>query len=78
MTPAYLREIIAEGSQASSKRFALVVATLSLGASTVVLSVAACLGQDVALALGAVSVPLAGLGGYSYVGGKKAESTEAA
>lgn len=75
MTPTYLREIIAEGSQASSKRFALVVATLSLGASTVVLSVAACLGQDVALALGAVSVPLAGLGGYSYVGGKKVEAT---
>ena len=73
MTPAYLREVINEGSQASSKRFALVVATLSLGLSTVVLSVAACLGQDVALALGAVSVPLAGLGGYSYVGGKKAE-----
>ena len=66
MTPAYLREVIAGGTSASSHRFALVVSVISLGVSTVILSIAACFGQDVALALGAVTVPLGGLGGFVY------------
>ncbi len=74
MTPAYLRSVIDGGSTASSKRFALVVAVLTLGLSTVILSVAACMGQDVAVALGTVSVPLAGLAGHSYVAGKRLEA----
>lgn len=74
MTPAYLREVIAGGTAASSHRFALVVASVSLGVSTIILSIAACFGQDVALALGAVTVPLGGLGGFVY--GKAQPSKE--
>lgn len=77
MTPAYLRSVIDGGSTASSKRFALVVAVITLGLSTIILSVAACLGQDVAVALGTVSVPLAGLAGHSYVAGKRTEAASA-
>jgi len=77
MTPAYLRSVIDGGSTASSKRFALVVAVITLGLSTIILSIAACMGQDVALALGTVAVPLAGLAGHSYVAGKKAEAVNA-
>ena len=51
----------------------MLMATFSLAVAVIVLSAAAYLGHDVALALGAVTVPLAGLGGYSYVGGKYAE-----
>lgn len=78
MTPAYLKEVIAGGTAASSHRFALVVAVLSLGLSTIILSIAACLGQDTALALGAVTVPLGGLGGFVYgkAQGDKPASTE--
>lgn len=57
----------------SSKRIAMLLATVSLSLATIGLAIAACLGYEVAAALGAVSVPLAGLGGYSYVGGKSAE-----
>lgn len=52
----------------------MLTATFSLSIATVGLSVAACLGYDVAAALSAVSVPLAGLGGYSYVNGKSTEA----
>ena len=52
--------------QASSKRVALLMATLSLSAATVLLSVAAVMGYSVAGELGAVALPLAGLGGWSY------------
>ena len=58
----------------SSKRIAMLMATFALAVSTILLSIAAMYGRDVAMALGAVSVPLAGLGGYSYVGGKTAEA----
>lgn len=47
----------------------MLIATFALALSVVILSVAALFGYEVALALGAVSVPLAGLGGYSYVNG---------
>ena len=58
----------------SSKRVALLASTFALAASTITLSVAACFGHDVAAGLAAVAVPLAGLGGWSYVGGKDAEA----
>lgn len=77
MTPAYLREVIAGGTSASSHRFALVVASVSLGVSTVILSIAACCGQDVALALGAVTVPLGGLGGFVYGKAQPAKTEDA-
>lgn len=71
----WLREAISDGKSgtASAKRLAMLVATFALAIAVVVLAAAAYLGHDVALALGAVTVPLAGLGGYSYVGGKYAE-----
>lgn len=69
---SWLREAISDSStnRVSSKRVAMLMATAALATSVVTLSAAALFGYDVALALGAVSVPLAGLGGYSYVNGK--------
>lgn len=57
----------------SAKRVAMLLATLSMSISEVVLAVAALYGRNVDMALAAVSVPLAGLGGYSYVNGKANE-----
>lgn len=75
----WLREAISDSKSgtASAKRLAMLLATVALAIATVVLAAAALLGHDVAVALGAVTVPLAGLGGYSYVGGKYAERKRA-
>lgn len=73
---SWLREAISDSTtnKASAKRIALLMAALSMSAAVVILSVAALLvGRDVAAALGAIAVPLAGLAGYGYVGGKAAE-----
>lgn len=70
----WVRETIAGSNGiASSKRVALLMATFSLSVATVLLSVAALMGYSVAAELGAVSLPLAGLGGYSYVNGIQAQ-----
>lgn len=72
----WLREAISDGRTglASAKRIALLMAALSMSAAVVILSVAALVvGRDVAAALGAIAVPLAGLAGYGYVQGKAAE-----
>ena len=71
----WLREYISDGKtgQASSKRIAMLSGAISMSIAVIVLSVAAWFGYDVAAALWAVTVPLAGLGGYSYVNGKIAE-----
>lgn len=71
----WLRESISDGKtgQASSKRIAMLSGAISMSIAVIVLSVAAWFGYDVAAALWAVTVPLAGLGGYSYVNGKIAE-----
>ena len=73
----WLREVLSDPKyhQLSSKRLAMLIATFALALSVVILSVAALFGYEVALALGAVSVPLAGLGGYSYVEGSKIHKT---
>ncbi len=73
---SWLREAVTDRYHncVSSKRVTLLLATFALALSVVLLSVAACLGRDVGVALGAVAVPLAGLGGWSYVGGKGAEA----
>lgn len=72
----WLREILSErDNRLSSKRVAMMIATLTLAVSTLILSSAALYGWDVAAALGAVSIPLAGLGGFTYIGGKYAERT---
>jgi len=70
----WLREAISEKTgQASSKRIALLSGAASMSLAVLVLSSAALFGYDVAGALWAVTIPLAGLGGYSYVNGKMAE-----
>ena len=72
----WLRESISDGKTgtASSKRIAMLSGAISMSIAVIVLSVAAWFGYDVAAALWAVTVPLAGLGGYSYVNGKVAEN----
>lgn len=72
----WLREAISDGTsgRASAKRLAMLIATLALALAVVILSVAGFIGRDIAVALGAVAVPLAGLGGYGYVNGKSAEA----
>ena len=78
MSSMWLRETIndSQTNKASAKRVAMLLATGSLSMSVIALSVAAIAGYDVAASLGAVSVPLAGLGGYSYVNGKNAETNK--
>lgn len=71
----WLREAINDSvtGKASSKRIAMLAGAVSMSLAVVVLSAASLFGYDVAAALWAVTVPLAGLGGYSYVNGKIAE-----
>lgn len=71
----WLREAIndSQTGKASSKRIAMLAGAVSMSLAVVVLSAASLFGCDVAAALWAVTVPLAGLGGYSYVNGKIAE-----
>lgn len=71
----WLREAINDGKtgQASSKRVVMLAGAGSMSIAVLVLSAASLFGFDVAAALWAVTVPLAGLGGYSYVNGKIAE-----
>jgi len=57
----------------SSKRVGLLIATCAMSLSLILLAIAALYGHEVSMALGSVAVPLAGLNGYSYVGGKQAE-----
>ena len=72
----WLREAINDSAtgKASSKRIAMLAGAVSMSLAVVVLSAASLFGYDVAAALWAVTVPLAGLGGYSYVNGKVAEN----
>ena len=71
----WLREAINDSAtgKASSKRIAMLAGAVSMSIAVLVLSAASLFGYDVAAALWAVTVPLAGLGGYSYVNGKIAE-----
>ena len=71
----WLREAINDNKTgyASSKRIAMLAGAGSMSLAVLVLSAASLFGYDVAAALWAVTVPLAGLGGYSYVNGKIAE-----
>ena len=72
----WLRESISDSRTgvASAKRIALLVASPSMSLAVIILSLAALVvGRDVAAALGAIAVPLAGLAGYGYVNGKAAE-----
>lgn len=75
----WLREAISDSrtGKASSKRIAMLAAAISMAIAVVILASAALFGYEVAAALGAVCVPLAGLGGYSYVQGKAIEKGNA-
>lgn len=68
---AWIKEVLSASGDASSKRVAMLIATVSLALALLGLIGAAFAGRDVAAALWAVTIPLAGLGGYSYVGGIK-------
>lgn len=74
----WLREAINDSAtnKASSKRIAMLSGASAMSVAVIVLSAAAWFGYDVAAALWAVTVPLAGLGGYSYVNGKIAEKAQ--
>ena len=71
----WLREAINDSAtgKASSKRIAMLAGAAAMSLAVIVLSAASLFGYDIAAALWAVTVPLAGLGGYSYVNGKIAE-----
>ena len=71
----FLKEVISDSrtGKGSSKRFVFMLAGFALSLSTIILAIAACLGQDVGIAIGAVASSLAAFAGYGYVGGKKAE-----
>jgi len=69
-----IRELLSDSGEVSSKRVTMLLAAAALAISVVVLSIAAVMGREVAAALGAVAVPLAGLGGYSYVQGSRVQS----
>ena len=73
----WLREAINDSKtgQASSKRIiAMLSGAGSMSVAVILLSTASLFGYEVANALWAVTIPLAGLGGYSYVNGKIAEA----
>ena len=61
---------------ASAKRLVFVVGGFSLSVATIILAIAACAGAEVSASLLAVTGPLAGMAGYGYVGGKKAEQAK--
>jgi len=75
----WIREAINDSrtGQASSKRIAMLAGAGSMSLAVIILSAASLFGYDVAAALWAVTIPLAGLGGYSYVNGKLAEGKNA-
>lgn len=74
----WLREILSDDeSLLSSKRVSMLMATASLSIAEIILAVAALYGNNVDMALAAVSVPLAGIGGYSYVRGMAQENKNA-
>ena len=70
---AYIRQVISSADEATCHRFCMVVGSLTLAACTLILSIAEAFGAEVSVALGVVTVPLAGLAGYNYVRGKLAE-----
>ena len=68
----WAREAINNGATglASSRRLGYLIATCAMSASVLILAIATLLGHDTSVALGAVSVPLAGMQGYTFVQGK--------
>ncbi len=73
-----LREMLTDGrsKRGSSKRGALLLATIALSVALILLAVAAYVGRAVDVAIGSVAAALAALAGGSYVGGKTAERNQ--
>lgn len=72
---SWLREAVSDSrtNQVTTKRIVMLVAAVAMATSLIILALAAYVGREVALALGAVAGPLAGMAGYGYVNGKAAE-----
>lgn len=72
----WLREAVSDSQTGlvTTKRIVMLVAAVSMSTAIIILALAAYVGRDVALALGAIAGPLAGMAGYGYVNGKVAES----
>ena len=72
---SWLYDSLVDGvtQKVSSKRVVMLMAATAMSVATLLLSAAALLGHDVGLAIGAVTAPLAGLGGYTYVNGRERE-----
>ena len=72
---SWLRETISDSrtGTASSKRVVMIMAAAAMSVAVIILALGALCGYEVAAALGAVCVPLAGMSGYGYVRGKAAE-----
>lgn len=75
----WLREAATDGrtKAVSSKRVVMLLAGLAMSIAVVLLAIAALLGHPVSSELAAVSFPLAGMSGYSYVQGKAVEGRAA-
>lgn len=71
-----LREILSDNrsGRGSSKRAVALIATVAMSITLIILAVAAYMGRAVDVAIGSVSMALAGLGSANYVGGKWAEN----
>lgn len=74
-TMSWLREAATDSntSKVSSKRVCMLTACFTLSLSTLMLTIAACFKVEVSAGLGIVAVPLAGLGGFTYINTKKNE-----
>lgn len=69
---SYLRRVIAQGTEESSRRFAVVVATLVFGVCDLMLCAGIAIGwaqTGGAEAVWGISIALAGMAGYSYTRG---------
>jgi len=64
----YIKEIIKEGESGvpSSKRLVLVTSTMFMGIGMTILTIAACIGRDVADAIWAFTIPLSGMAGVTF------------
>lgn len=70
----WIQEAIRCNTSTSSKRVALLISVSALAVSTLILSIAAALGREVAAAIASVATPLAAIGGWSYTQGTKNDS----
>lgn len=72
----WLAESLQDGRSGrySVKRLVTLIAALALALALIILAGGAYRGREVDMAIGLVAGALAGLGGYTYVGGKSVEA----